>query len=124
MPLPRSQVERRILTQIFSVVAKLKKIKHLEQETIQLETNWEAFSELRDILRLSDMELPRGDSRGQTGRGLPALEAARLHDIEERTTAYHEEIHQRVIDIQANPLNNQKKAPETIILKYLCLSER
>lgn len=119
LPLPRSQVERRILTQIFSVVAKLNKIKHLEQETIQLETNWAAFSELRDILRLSDMELPRGDSRGQTGRGLPALEAARLHDIEERTTAYHEEIHQRVIDIQANPLNNQKKAPETIILKYL-----
>ena len=119
LPLPRSQVERRILKRIFSVVAKLKKIKHLEQEVIQLEINWKAFSELRDILRLSDIELPRGDRRGLTGRGNPALEAARLHDIEERTTAYHEEIRQRVRDIQANPLNNQNKAPEAIILKYL-----
>lgn len=119
LPFPRSRVERRILKQIFTVVAKLKKIQHLEQEVIQLETNWQAFSELRDILRLSDMELPRGDRRGLSGREIPALEAARLHDIEERTTAYHEEIHQRVSNIQADPLNNQNKAPEAIILKYL-----
>ena len=55
IPLPRSQVELRVLKQIYSVVAKLNKIEHLGREVTQLEINWEAFSELRDIPAIPDI---------------------------------------------------------------------
>ncbi len=119
MPLPRSQVERRVLKQIFTVITRLDKIEHFGLVVPRLEKSWKAFCELRDILRLTDAELPRGDRRGLINREIPALEAERLRDIEERTTAYHEEIRQRVTDAQTESQKAAGESPETIILKYL-----
>ena len=119
MPLPRSQVEQRVIKQLFTVITRLDKIEHLGRGAPLLEKSWKAFCELRDILRLTDAELPRGDRRGLINRGIPALEAERLHEIEEKTTAYHEEIRQRVAYAQAESQKTTEKSAESIILKYL-----
>ncbi len=119
MPLPRSQIERRVLRQLFTVIARLDKIEHFERVAPLLEKSWKVFCELRNILRLTDAELPRGDRRGLTNSGVPALEAERLHEIEEKTTAYHKEIRQRVAYAQAESQKTTEKSAEAIILKYL-----
>lgn len=80
----------------------------------KLERGWQAFCELRDILRLSDAELPRGDMRYLSTRDFPEMEMARLRDIEIRTMAYREEIRERIADSTSNA-----SFPETIILNYL-----
>ena len=95
------------------------KVEHFGSVAPLLEKSWKAFCELRDILRLTDAELPRGDRRGLINKGIPALEAERLHEIEEKTTAYHEEIRQRVAYAQAESQKTTEKSAESIILKYL-----
>ncbi len=119
MPLPRSQVERRVLKKAFSITARLDKIEHFERVVPRLVKSWNAFCELRDILRLTDAELPRGDRRELINRELPALEAERLRDIKERTTAYHEKIRQLVTDAKIVSKKSAGESPESIILKYL-----
>lgn len=119
MPLPRSQVERRVIKKLFTVITCLDKIEHLGSVVPLLEKRWEAFCELRDILRLTDSELPRGDRRGLIDSGFPAFEAQRLHEIEDKTIAYHEEIRQRVASAQAESQKTAEKSAEAIILKYL-----
>lgn len=119
MPLPRSQVERRVLKKAFSIIDRLDKIEHFGRVAPWLKKSWKAFCELRDILRLTDAELPRGDRRDLINKELPALEAERFRDIEEKTTAYHEEIRQQVINAQKEYQKATGESPETIILKYL-----
>ena len=118
MPLPRSQVERRVLKQVLTVIARLNKTEHFECIVPWLEKSWKSFCELRDILRLTDAELPRG-RRGMINRGIPAFETERLRNIEEKTTAYHEEIRQRVTDAKIVSQKAASELPEAIILKYL-----
>jgi hypothetical protein len=119
MSLPRSQVERRVLKKAFSITARLDKIEHFGRVVPRLEKSWKAFCELRDILRLTDAELPRGNQRKLINREFPSLEAERLRDIEEKTTVYHEEIRQRVTDAQKESQKAAAESPEAIILKYL-----
>jgi hypothetical protein len=96
LPLPRSYVERRVLKQTVAVIGGLNKLDRFAWAVPRLEQSWETFVELRDILRLSDAELPRGDRRSLSNREFPALEADRLREIEKTTAAYHDEIRQRV----------------------------
>lgn len=119
MPLPRSHVELRVLKQIFAVITRLDKIENFGWVAPRLEKNWKAFCELRDILRLTDAEFPRGNRRSLTNSAIPVLEAERLRDIEEKTTAYQAEIRQRVPDEQTAHKEVGYELPETIILKYL-----
>jgi len=119
MPLPRSQIERRVIKQLFTVITRLNKIEHFERVVPLLEKSWKAFCELRDILRLTDAELPRGDRRGFIDSGIPALEAERLHEIEKKTTIYHEKIRLRVADSQTKSQKTTEKSAEATILKYL-----
>jgi hypothetical protein len=119
MPLPRSQVEQRVIKQLFAVITSLDEIEHFGRVAPLLGKRWEAFCELRDILRLTDAELPRGDRRELIDRRFPAFEAERLHAIEEKTIAYHEEIRQRVACAQAESQKTTEKSAEAIILKYL-----
>jgi len=114
LPLPRSHVERRALKQLANVIARLDQAQRLCWVVPKLERGWQAFCELRDILRLSDAEFPHGDMRYLSTRDFPEMEMARLRDIEKTTTAYREEIRQRIADSTSNSY-----APETIILKYL-----
>ena len=119
LPLPRSHVERRVLKQAVAVIGGFNKIDRFAWAVPRLERSWEVFAELRDLLRLSDAELPRGDRRRLSNREFPALEADRLRDIEKRTTAYHEEIRQRVASSQAEQTNPVCPPPEAIVLTYL-----
>ena len=118
LPLPRSYVEQRVLKQTVAVIGGLNKIDRFAWAVPRLEQSWEAFVELRDILRLSDAELPRGDRRRLSNREFPALEADRLREIEKTTAAYHDEIRQRVTASQAEK-SNPCPTPEAIILAYL-----
>ena len=118
LPLPRSYVEQRVLKQTVAVIGGLNKIDRFAWAVPRLEQSWEAFVELRDILRLSDAELPRGDRRRLSNREFPALEADRLREIEKTTAAYHDEIRQRVTASQAEK-PNPCPTPEAIILAYL-----
>ncbi|RLA00347.1 MAG: hypothetical protein DRQ47_09645, partial [Gammaproteobacteria bacterium] len=114
LPLPRSHVERRALKQLFNVIARLNEAQRLCWVVPKLERGWQAFCELRDILRLSDAELPRGDMRYLSTRDFPEMEMARLQDIEKATMAYHEEIRKRVADS-----TSISSSPEMILLNYL-----
>lgn len=119
LPLPRSHVERRVLKQTAAVVGELNKIDRFAWAVPRLERRWEVFAECRDNLRLSDGELPRGDRRSLANREFPALEADRLREIEKTTTAYHEEIRQRVAASQAANINPVCPTPDAIVLDYL-----
>lgn len=119
IPLPRSHVERRALKQLSTIVTKLNTIERFAWVVPRLEKNWTAFCELRDILRLTDAEFPRGDRRKLTNQKPLALEVERLHKIEKKVTAYHEKIHQSVTAAQTEKIKDISTSPETIILKYL-----
>jgi hypothetical protein len=114
LPLPRSHVERRALKQLSRILTRfdaLPRLAWVVQPT--LERAWQAFCELRDILRLTDAELPRGDLRYLATREFPELEMARLRDIEKTTTAYHQQIRKRVA------LSPGCTSAEAVILQYL-----
>lgn len=113
LPLPRSHVERRVLRQLSKSLARFDELPRLAWVVPKLERGWQAFCELRDILRLTDAELPRGDLRYLSTREFPELELARLGDIEKATTAYHDEIRKRMTDSPG------AASAETVILKYL-----
>jgi hypothetical protein len=113
LPLPRSQVERRVLKQLTKILTRFDELPRLAWAVPKLERGWQAFCELRDILRLTDAELPRGDLRYLATREFPELEVARLRDIEKTTTAYHEQIRERVAD------RHGTSSAEAVILKYL-----
>ncbi len=113
LPLPRSHVERRVLKQLSKSLARFDQLSRLAWVVPKLERGWQAFCELRDILRLTDAELPRGDLRYLSTREFPELELARLGDIEKATTAYHDEIRKRMTDSPG------AASAETVILKYL-----
>ena len=119
LPLPRSHVERRILKHADAVIGEFGKMDRLAWAVPRLEQRWQIFIELRDILRLSDAELPRGDRRRLTSRELPALEADRLRAIEETTAAYHDKIRQCVAASQEANANPVCPTPEAIVLDYL-----
>jgi len=56
-----------------------------------LEKSWQAFCELRDVLQLTNAELPNGDAHPHQ-TALPALEARRLQMIEEAAKEYEGEL--------------------------------
>jgi hypothetical protein len=113
LPLPRSHVERRALKQLTEVLAQFDELPRLAWVVPKLQSGWQAFSELRDILRLTDAELPRGDPRYLSTREFPQLEMARLGEIEKTTKAYHQQLRKRVTD------SHNPSSAEAVILKYL-----
>jgi hypothetical protein len=84
-----------------------------------LEENWASFCQLRDILRLTDAEYPRGDRRDSSNRESIAIKVRRLQEVETDITVYHEEIRRNVVDAKAKKVKHLMTSPESIILKYL-----
>jgi len=113
LPLPRSHVERRVLKQLAKVLGRFEELPRLAWAVPKLERGWQAFCELRDVLRLTDAELPRGDLRYLPTREFPELEKARLGEIEKTTTAYHQQLRKRVTDAKSS------SSAEAVILSYL-----
>ena len=82
LPLPRSHAERRVLKQASAVLAGLGRAERIAWAVPRLERSWAVFSELRDVLRLRDDELPRGVRRAPFARRCPASAAQRLQAIQ------------------------------------------
>ena len=78
-----------------------------------MEKGWQAFTQARNTLRLTDAELPRADTRYQPV-GLPALEAQRLKEIEKQVERYLNDLNRRV----GNENLIKPTTPHAIILKY------
>ncbi|MES9858902.1 MAG: hypothetical protein ABW166_20230 [Sedimenticola sp.] len=113
LPLPRSQVERRILKQLAGILAGFDALPRLTWAVPKLEKNQQEFGELRDILQLTDAELPRGDKRYLPTKECPELEAIRLRDIEQAEADYREQIEREVTQ------SHDSSSAKAVILKYL-----
>ena len=112
-PTPRSQAERRALHHLGGLMRRLEKDKRFADAVGRLEKGWQAFCEARDVLRLTDAELPRGDKRYKQV-DLPALEVERLKEIEKATECYLDELRGRV----GNESLVKPRTTYAIILKY------
>jgi hypothetical protein len=114
VPTPRSQPERRALRHLEGLVNRLKKDKRFDDAASRLEKGWLAFSEARDVLRLDDSELPRGDIRSGRQDHLPVLEEKRRQEIEKATNRYINELRGRV----GNGSLVKPKSVDAITLSY------
>jgi hypothetical protein len=65
VPTPRSQAERRALRHLESITGRPEKDERFKDAVGRLEKGWQAFTQTRNTLRLTDAELPRGDNRYQ-----------------------------------------------------------
>ncbi|MBT7072885.1 MAG: hypothetical protein HN975_18580 [Anaerolineae bacterium] len=113
VPTPRSQAEKRALSHLRGLMGRLEKDKRFQDAVGRLEKGWQAFTQARNTLRLTDAELPRADTRYQPV-GLPALEAQRLKEIEKQVERYLNDLNRRV----GNENLAKPTTPHAIILKY------
>lgn len=90
LPCPRTQPEWAALGHLQFLARKLDD-PHLLRLAQPLHDHWQAFSELRDVLRLSNAELPSGSSTTRQLE-LPALELARLKEIEKAFAGYEKRL--------------------------------
>lgn len=113
VPTPRSQAERRALRHLEGLIRRLDKDKRFQDAVGRLEKGWQAFTQARNSLRLTDAELPRGDNRYQQ-IDLPALQAKRLKEIEKHVELYLKDLRK----IVGNEDLTRPTTPPGIILKY------
>jgi len=90
LPCPRSQPEWVALGRLTYTARKLD-AEPFVRLIHELQDPWQAFCEFRDVLRLTNAELP-GAPSGAHQLELPALELARLHEIEEAFGAYEKRL--------------------------------
>lgn len=113
---PRKITETRSIECIQDLVKRLENVPHFSATVKELDARWTAFCELRDVLRLSKAELPRGDIRTMQTQ-LPALEMIRLQQIKKAVDQYTSDIMKHV-DSKRKPKKRSKTAAD-IILGYL-----
>jgi len=113
---PRKTTETRAIECIQQLVKRLENVPNFSATVKELDARWAAFCELRDVLRLSKAELPRGDIR-TTQTQLPALEMIRLQQIKQAVEQYTSDIMKHVAD-KRKPTKRSKTAAD-IILGYL-----
>lgn len=113
VPMPRNQAERRSLHHLEGLIQQLVKDKLFQEAVGGLEIGWQAFTQARNSLRLTDAELPRGDKRYQQIE-LPVVEANRLEEIEKQVELYLSELRK----IVGNESLKKPSTPHGIILKY------
>ena len=111
VPSPRTAPERRALQHLRSLLARLPKERGVAVATERLDEGWQAFCELRDILRLTNAELPRADVRAEQPH-LPSLELLRLAEMERDLLGYRQELDKRVAAAG-------KSSVHAVVLRYL-----
>jgi hypothetical protein len=116
LPNPRTQPERRAIGRVNTLIKRLERDPRFRTAAARLEKGWHAFAELRDVLQLTNAELPRAEARYQQ-LALPQIEARRLTEIEKAVDSYRQELRQRVPP-EESPGTTQP-SPSTVILKYL-----
>jgi len=115
VPVPRSQAERRALRHINGLVHRLKRDGRFDQTVLQLDQVWKAFSELRDVLRLTHSESHR-DPTSAAQTDLPLLELQRLKEIQQTVTDYRDQLVRQTAGLSRVAA---KSNPEARILRYL-----
>ena len=115
MPSPRTPTTRRAIAHLTRIVNRVERDTRFVTMAARLEKGWQAFCELRDVLQLTNAELPNGDTQPHQ-IALPALEARRLEIIEEAAKEYQAELRERTANISNDDSTNP--SPTRIILKY------
>jgi len=115
VPCPRTPATRRAIAHLTRLIDRMERDTRFATVEARLEKGWQAFCELRDVLQLTNAELPNGDTHPHQ-IALPALEAERLETIEEAAKEYQGELRKRT----ANSGNDDSThpSPARIILKY------
>ncbi len=113
---PRTQPERRAIGHLSKLVSCLDREPRFHTAAARLEKGWQAFCELRDVLELTNAELPRAEARYHQIE-LPEFEAQRLTEIEQAVESYHQDLRARVPPEESASTTNP--SPSTVILKYL-----
>jgi DNA-binding transcriptional MerR regulator len=114
--LPRTLPERRAIEHLASLVRRFDKEGRFATAITRLERGWQAFCELRDVLQLSNAELPRADVRAQQ-RELVPLEARRMQEIKTALSDYRAELDERIARLQRD--GSLSTSPYPVIVKYL-----
>jgi len=115
VPSPRTPATRRAIAHLTRLVNRTERDTRFATTAARLEKGWQAFCELRDVLQLTNAELPNGGPRPHQ-IALPALEASRLEMIEVAAKDYEGELRERVANT-AN-VDSPHPCPARIILKY------
>ena len=115
MPSPRTPTTRLAIANLTRIVNRVERDTRFVTMEARLEKGWQAFCELRDVLQLTNAELPNGDTHPHQ-IALPALEARRLEMIEEAAKEYQTELRERTANISNDDSTNP--SPARIILKY------
>ena len=102
VPSPRTRPERGALRRLRSLLARLPKEPGVAEAAGRLDEAGQAFRELREVLRLTGGDLPRGDLRDRQP-GLPAREVRRLVRIERELVRYKEELDRRTAAGEESP---------------------
>jgi hypothetical protein len=116
VPSPRTQPERRAIGHLSTLMRRLNRERRLHTAAARLEKGWQGLCELRDVLELTNAELPRAEARYHQVE-LPELEARRLEAIGKAVHSYHRELRARVPPQESPGATNP--SPSTVILKYL-----
>lgn len=114
VPCPRSEPERRAVRHLESLVGRLARDERIRSATAKIEQDWSAFCELRDVLRITNAELPRADERCGRQQPLPAAEHERLREIKNAVEEYRKRL-------SASAVKGSKSSPgsaEAVFLKY------
>ena len=113
---PRTLPERRAIDHLGTLVRRFDKDCRFSAAVSRLEEGWQAFCELRDVLQLSNAELPRADVRVHQ-REFAHMEACRLHEIEEAVRDYRVELDGRIASSKTSV--SLSTSPSAIVVKYL-----
>jgi len=116
VPGPRTLPERRAIDHLATLVRRFDKDHRFTTAVTRLEAGWQAFCELRDVLQLSNAELPRADVRAHQ-KELAPLEARRMGEIEAALRDYRAALGER---IASSPCaGSLSTSPSTVIVSYL-----
>ena len=113
---PRTLPERHAIDYLATLVRRFDNDSRFTTAETRLETGWQAFCELRDVLQLSNAELPRADVRQHQGVLAP-LEARRMREIEAALRDYRAELGERIASAQS--AGSLSTSPSAVIVKYL-----
>ncbi|MEA3303952.1 MAG: hypothetical protein U9Q75_11840, partial [Pseudomonadota bacterium] len=112
---PRTHPERRAIAHLATRVQRFDKDDRFAKAVTRLEQGWQAFCELRDVLQLTNTELPRADVRAQQ-KELATIEARRMREIKKALRDYRKELAGRVA---ASDDSGVSALPAKVIVKYI-----
>ena len=112
----RTRPERRAVDHLATLVRRFDKNERFTTTVTRLEEGWQAFGELRDVLQLSNAELPRADVRAHQ-KELAPLEARRMREIKAALRDYRTELAER---IASSPnAGSLSTSPSVVVGRYL-----